>query len=68
MDSTSANVDLPDYLSSLTGDVKGLRIAVPKEYLAEGVDEDVKNNVLQALKKLEELGASWEEVSLPHSK
>lgn len=68
MDSTSANVDVPDYLSSLTGDVKGLRIAVPKEYLAEGVDEDVKNNVLQALKKLEELGASWEEVSLPHSK
>ncbi|WP_347552592.1 Asp-tRNA(Asn)/Glu-tRNA(Gln) amidotransferase subunit GatA [Pseudalkalibacillus hwajinpoensis] len=68
MDSTSANVDVPDYLSSLTGDVKGLRIAVPKEYLAEGVDEDVKNNVLQALKKLEELGATWEEVSLPHSK
>ncbi|WP_377892347.1 Asp-tRNA(Asn)/Glu-tRNA(Gln) amidotransferase subunit GatA [Alkalihalobacillus sp. R86527] len=68
MDSTSANVDVPDYLSSLTGDVKGLRIAVPKEYLAEGVDEDVKNKVLAALKKLEELGATWEEVSLPHSK
>ena len=68
MDSTSANVDVPDYLSSLTGDVKGLRIAVPKEYLAEGVDEDVKNSVLQSLKKLEELGATWEEVSLPHSK
>ncbi|MFK3961485.1 Asp-tRNA(Asn)/Glu-tRNA(Gln) amidotransferase subunit GatA [Guptibacillus hwajinpoensis] len=68
MDSTSANVDVPDYLSSLTGDVKGLRIAVPKEYFAEGVDEDVKNSVLQSLKKLEELGATWEEVSLPHSK
>lgn len=68
MDSTSANVDVPDYLSSLTGDVKGLRIAVPKEYLAEGVDEEVKNSVLQSLKKLEELGATWEEVSLPHSK
>ncbi|MCA0173684.1 MULTISPECIES: Asp-tRNA(Asn)/Glu-tRNA(Gln) amidotransferase subunit GatA [Bacillaceae] len=68
MDSTSANVDVPDYLSSLTGDVKGLRIAVPKEYLAEGVDEDVKNSVLQSLKKLEELGATWDEVSLPHSK
>ncbi|WLR58251.1 Asp-tRNA(Asn)/Glu-tRNA(Gln) amidotransferase subunit GatA [Guptibacillus hwajinpoensis] len=68
MDSTSANVDVPDYLSSLTGDVKGLRIAVPKEYFAEGVDEEVKNSVLQSLKKLEELGATWEEVSLPHSK
>jgi aspartyl-tRNA(Asn)/glutamyl-tRNA(Gln) amidotransferase subunit A len=68
MDSTSANVDVPDYLTSLTGDVKGLKIAVPKEYLAEGVSEDVKNKILAALKVLESLGASWEEVSLPHSK
>lgn len=68
MDSTSANVDVPDYLSSLTGDVQGLRIAVPKEYLAEGVNEDVRNKVLDALKVLEGLGATWEEVSLPHSK
>ncbi len=68
MDSTSANVDVPDYLSALTGDVKGLRIAVPKEYLAEGVKEDVRQSVLEALKVLEGLGATWEEVSLPHSK
>jgi aspartyl-tRNA(Asn)/glutamyl-tRNA(Gln) amidotransferase subunit A len=68
MDSTSANVDVPDYLSSLTGDVQGLRIAVPKEYLAEGVNEDVRQKVLEALKVLEGLGATWEEVSLPHSK
>ena len=46
----------------------GARGGIPKEYLAEGVDEDVKNSVLQSLKKLEELGATWEEVSLPHSK
>lgn len=68
MDSTSANVDVPSYAESLTGDVKGLRIAVPKEYLAEGVDEDVRQSVLESLKVLEKLGASWEEVSLPHSK
>ncbi|RXJ02424.1 Asp-tRNA(Asn)/Glu-tRNA(Gln) amidotransferase subunit GatA [Anaerobacillus alkaliphilus] len=68
MDSTSANVDVPDYLASLTGDVQGLKIAVPKEYLAEGVHEDVKSKVLEALKVLEGLGATWEEVSLPHSK
>lgn len=68
MDSTSANVEVPDYLASLTGDVQGLKIAVPKEYLAEGVNEDVKNQVLAALKVLEGLGATWEEVSLPHSK
>lgn len=68
MDSTSANVDVADYLSALTGDVKGLKIAVPKEYLAEGVSEDVRNRILEALKVLEGLGATWEEVSLPHSK
>jgi aspartyl-tRNA(Asn)/glutamyl-tRNA(Gln) amidotransferase subunit A len=68
MDSTSANVNVPSFVKSLTGDVKGLKIAVPKEYLAEGVAEDVKNSVLEALKVLEKLGATWEEVSLPHSK
>lgn len=68
MDSTSANVEIPDYLASLTGDVQGLKIAVPKEYLAEGVNEDVKKQILAALKVLEGLGAMWEEVSLPHSK
>ncbi|MGR3205550.1 Asp-tRNA(Asn)/Glu-tRNA(Gln) amidotransferase subunit GatA [Bacillus glycinifermentans] len=68
MDSTSANVDVPDYLSALTGDIKGLKIAVPKEYLGEGVSEEAKQSVLEALKVLEGLGATWEEVSLPHSK
>ncbi|WP_243387392.1 Asp-tRNA(Asn)/Glu-tRNA(Gln) amidotransferase subunit GatA [Bacillus kexueae] len=68
MDSTSANVDVPDYISSLTGDVKGLKIAVPKEYLGEGVSEEARQSVLSALKVLEGLGATWEEVSLPHSK
>ncbi|WP_332633314.1 Asp-tRNA(Asn)/Glu-tRNA(Gln) amidotransferase subunit GatA [Halalkalibacter flavus] len=68
MDSTSANVEVPDFLSALTGDVKGLKIAVPKEYIGEGVEEDVKQSVLDALKVLEAQGATWEEVSLPHSK
>ncbi|WP_407567952.1 Asp-tRNA(Asn)/Glu-tRNA(Gln) amidotransferase subunit GatA [Bacillus subtilis] len=68
MDSTSANVDVPDFLSSLTGDIKGLKIAVPKEYLGEGVGKEARESVLAALKVLEGLGATWEEVSLPHSK
>ena len=68
MDSTSANVDVPSFASALTGDVKGLKIAVPKEYLGEGVNETVRQSVLDALKVLESLGAVWEEVSLPHSK
>ncbi|MCP3742532.1 Asp-tRNA(Asn)/Glu-tRNA(Gln) amidotransferase subunit GatA [Rossellomorea sp. BNER] len=67
-DSTSANVDVPNFASALTGDIKGLKIAVPKEYLGEGVGEEARQSVLNALKVLEGLGATWEEVSLPHSK
>ena len=68
MDSTSANVEVPNFVEALTGDIKGLKIAVPKEYLGEGVGEEARNSVLEALKVLEKLGAEWEEVSLPHSK
>ncbi|MBB6283549.1 Asp-tRNA(Asn)/Glu-tRNA(Gln) amidotransferase subunit GatA [Geobacillus subterraneus] len=68
MDSTSANIPVPNYVEALTGDIKGLKIAVPKEYFGEGVDEGVRQSVLAALNVLEKLGAAWEEVSLPHSK
>lgn len=67
LDSTSLNADIPDYVSALTGDVKGLRIAAPKEYMGSGVDPQVKEAVLRALKVFEGLGAVVEEVSLPHS-
>lgn len=67
LDSTSVPVDVPNYVSALTGDVKGLKIAVPKEYLAEATEE-VRQSVSAALKVLEGLGATWEEISLPHSK
>lgn len=65
-DSTSAQVDIPNYASALTGDIAGLRIAVPKEYM-EGVDPQIKASVMEALRLLESLGAVWEEVSLPHT-
>lgn len=68
MDSTSANVEVPHFADSLKGDVKGLRIAVPKEYIGEGVNEEVKKSIKNAIKVLEGLGAICEEVSLPHSK
>ncbi|MDP4086922.1 MAG: Asp-tRNA(Asn)/Glu-tRNA(Gln) amidotransferase subunit GatA [Bacillota bacterium] len=68
MDSTSANVEVPNFVEALTGNIKGLKIAVPKEYLGEGVSESVRKSVLDALKVLEKQGAVWEEVSLPHSK
>ncbi|TYR73667.1 Asp-tRNA(Asn)/Glu-tRNA(Gln) amidotransferase subunit GatA [Rossellomorea vietnamensis] len=67
-DTTSANVEVPDYAAALTGDVKGLRIAVPKEYLGEGVGEEARQSVMAALKLLESMGATVDEVSLPHSK
>lgn len=67
-DSTSADVPVPDYSATLTAGVKGLRIAVPKEFLGEGVGEAARQSVLDALEVLKGLGATVEEVSLPHSK
>lgn len=67
LDSTSAVVDVPDYLSALTGDVRGMRIALPKEYMGEGIDSEVKNRVSEAIRIFESLGATIEEVSLPHT-
>ncbi|OEH53351.1 aspartyl/glutamyl-tRNA amidotransferase subunit A [Oceanobacillus sp. E9] len=68
MDTTSANVEVPSYTEALKQDVKGLKIAVPKEYLAEGVSKEVKDAIIEALNVYESMGATWEEVSLPHSK
>lgn len=68
MDSTSADVPVPNYASKLDGNIKGLKIAVPKEFLGEGVGEAAKQSVLDALEVLKQLGATVEEVSLPHSK
>src|SRR5699024_6751719 len=56
------------YTDALTGDVKNLKIGVPKEYLSEEVNPEVKEAVQKALGVYEKLGATWEEVSLPHSK
>jgi aspartyl-tRNA(Asn)/glutamyl-tRNA(Gln) amidotransferase subunit A len=67
MDSTSANVAIPDYRQALTGDIRGLRIAVPREYMGEGVAEEVRARVQEALRVFESLGAVVEEVSMPHT-
>ena len=63
-DSTSANVEKKDYTKSLIKDVKGLKIGVPKEYFGEGINEEVKTKVQDAIKKYEEMGAIVEECSL----
>jgi aspartyl-tRNA(Asn)/glutamyl-tRNA(Gln) amidotransferase subunit A len=67
-DSTSAEVPVPDYLSFLNQDIKGLRIGVPKEYFAEGLKKDVEVSVRAAIEKFKSLGATVTEVSLPHTK
>lgn len=67
-DSTSADVPVPNYASKLDGNIKGLKIAVPKEFLGEGVQDAARQSVLDALEVLKGLGATVEEVSLPHSK
>ena len=67
MDSTSANLEVPDYLKSCQEGIEGLKIGVPKEYFIAGVDQEVKDAIDKALKLFEKLGAKIEEVSLPHT-
>lgn len=67
-DSTSLNVPVPDYEAALTGNIKGLRVGVPKEYFIEGMDAEVETAVRTAIAKLEELGATIHPISLPHTR
>lgn len=63
-DSTSMNIEKKDYTKALVKDVKGLKIGLPKEFLGEGINNEVKNAILETAKKYEELGATVEECSL----
>ena len=67
LDSTSVVRGVPDYSEALTNNVKGLRIGVPKEYFAQGVESAVAVSVRAAIDVLVALGAVAEEISLPHS-
>jgi aspartyl-tRNA(Asn)/glutamyl-tRNA(Gln) amidotransferase subunit A len=66
-DSTSANIPAPDFTKALRRDMKGLKIGLPKEYFIEGMDPEVEKAVREAVRVLEELGATVREVSLPHT-
>jgi len=66
-DSTSVDTPVPDYLKSLTGDVRGLRIGLPREYFIEGLDPDVKKALDDAIATFRGLGAEFVEMSLPHT-
>ncbi len=62
-DSTSVDAGEKDYTTSLVNDVKGMRIGIPKEYLGEGINEEVKESILAVAKKYEEMGAIVEDCS-----
>ncbi|HTI29254.1 MAG TPA: Asp-tRNA(Asn)/Glu-tRNA(Gln) amidotransferase subunit GatA [Methylomirabilota bacterium] len=64
-DSTSVDVPVPDYAAALTGDVKGLRLGVPREYFVAGMEPGVEAAVRSAIGVLEGMGAEIVEVSLP---
>jgi aspartyl-tRNA(Asn)/glutamyl-tRNA(Gln) amidotransferase subunit A len=67
-DVTCSRLPVPNYFQDLTGEIKGLRVGVPKEYLADAMDQEVRDAFLKALGVLQSLGAGMEEVSLPHSR
>ncbi|MCL0329696.1 Asp-tRNA(Asn)/Glu-tRNA(Gln) amidotransferase subunit GatA [Apilactobacillus xinyiensis] len=67
-DMTSSDQKVPDFTKNIKSGVKGMKIGLPKEYLGEGIDEDVKQAILKAADVYRELGAEVEEVSLPHNK
>jgi aspartyl-tRNA(Asn)/glutamyl-tRNA(Gln) amidotransferase subunit A len=66
-DSTSAAVPVPDYAAALTGDVRGLRVGLPREAFPEGLSEDVRTAVRHAADRFRDAGATVTDVSLPHS-
>lgn len=66
-DSTSVPEPVPDYTTALTGNIKGLKVGLPKEYFVGGLDKEVTDAVNTAVKQLESLGAQVVEISLPHT-
>jgi aspartyl-tRNA(Asn)/glutamyl-tRNA(Gln) amidotransferase subunit A len=66
-DSTSSPRPVPDYLATLSNGVRGMRLGVPKEYFVAGMEPAVEQAIRDAIRLLEQQGASIEEVSLPHS-
>src|SRR6195256_5483425 len=68
MDSTSAEVPVPDYVAELEKPVLGLKLGVAKEYLGEGLDKEVRSAIEAAIQKLAKQGCEIVEISLPHTK
>lgn len=67
-DSTSAPLSVPDFEKALTGDVKGKRIGIPREYRPDGIDPDILAMWDNGIRLLKEAGAEISDISLPHTK
>ena len=67
-DATCSSQPVPDYTAALNGDIKGLRVGVPKEYWVEGTQPGVVKKVHEGIELLREMGAEVSEVSLPHTR
>ncbi len=66
-DSTSINANVPDYTKSLVNNIKGLKIGLPREYFASGMDPEVERAINKAIEQLVSLGAEYKEISMPHT-
>jgi aspartyl-tRNA(Asn)/glutamyl-tRNA(Gln) amidotransferase subunit A len=66
-DSTSADVPVPDYTAEIGKPVRGLRVGVPREYFAEGLDPEIRKAVEQGIQKLAQAGCEIVDISLPHT-
>jgi len=64
-DTTSVDMEHPDYTNALTKDIKGLKVGLPKEFFGEGIDSEVKNAILNKVEELKVQGAIVEEFSMP---
>ncbi|ETW13109.1 aspartyl/glutamyl-tRNA amidotransferase subunit A [Roseivivax marinus] len=68
MDSTSAELAVPDFEAALTGDIKGKTIGIPREYRMDGMPEEIEALWAEGRKMLEDAGAKVVDISLPHTK
>ncbi len=66
-DSTSVNIEIPDYLEGIEEGIKGIKIGKPEEYFIEGVDREIKDRIEKIIKLVEKEGAIFEDMSLPHT-
>ena len=67
LDSTSANLPVPDYKALLGREIKGFKLGIPREYFISGINPSVDSSLREAIRVFERLGAVIEDISLPHT-